>query len=218
MHGALPFIEAREEREGERLQRRLLVLLEPLPHLHPGRPVDPRVGHRRLPVLQEPVLLAQVPEQPPLERVALDVRDVALHLALVLGTVRARGDEDRAVVPGELLHLGVQLGIEPVGVLDGGLEVVDPETLRDAPERPEGVLQAPDKRLRRLAWDGLAVALTGEAQRDPQNMRPPSSPRLLLQDRRTLAEVHLRFFSREALHAVHSAWMDHAQAPHISLH
>lgn len=218
VHGAPPLVEAGEEREGERLQRRLLVLLEPLPHLHAGRPVDPRVGHRRLPVPKEPVLLAQAPEQATLERVVLDVIDAALHLALVLRVVRARGDDDRAVVPGELLHLGVQLGIEPVGVPDGGLQVVDPETGGDASERPERVLQAPDERLGRLARDGLAVALPGEAQRHPQNVRPPSPARLPLQDGRPLAEVHLRLLAGKALHAVHASGMDRAQAPHIALH
>ena len=61
--------------------------------------------HALLPLAQVSVLLGQRAEHAALQRVALDVADAALDLALVLGVPRPRGQHDRAVVAGEGRHL-----------------------------------------------------------------------------------------------------------------
>jgi len=62
-------------------------------------------------------------------------------------------------VAGEALHLRVQLGIEPIGFLDRGLEIVEYHLLRRAAKGPEGVLQAQQEVVGGLVVDGLAVGL-----------------------------------------------------------
>ncbi len=72
-----------------------------------------------------------------------------------------RGQDNDAVMAAELGHLGCQLRLVPVRLLNRGTQVVDDQHARNAPKMPEGVLQAPDELLCRLVPDCLAVGLAG---------------------------------------------------------
>src|SRR5512135_3252792 len=134
------------------------------------RPMHTGVGRRRLPVAEEPVLFLQTREAPPPQGVLLDVVDAALDLPLVAGRVGACRQEHGPVVFAEGADLGVDLRVEPVGRLHGGLEVVQDQAPGHAAEMPEGALQAAEEVVGGLAGDGLAVALAGVAQDDPEDM------------------------------------------------
>jgi hypothetical protein len=68
-----------------------------------------------------------------------------------------------------------QLRIEPVGLGDCGLEVVDDQRPGHPAKVPEGILQAADELLGCLAINHLAVALAGMTQDDAEDVRlaPP---------------------------------------------
>jgi hypothetical protein len=91
-------------------------------------------------------------------------------------------------------HLGVKVGVEPIGAGDGGTQVVQDEALRYAAEVPEGVLQATQERLVGLATDDLAVALARVAQDDAEDVRPATRP-VSVAEESALAEVDLRFLA-----------------------
>ena len=119
----------------------------------------PGVGHGRFPLQQMLVLLLQAREAVALQAVVLDIAHAAFDLPLVPRRARLRGQDRHAVVLAERLHLGIQLRVVPVRLLDRRLEVVDHQDLRHAAEMPEGVLHAADEVLRGLAIDRLAVSL-----------------------------------------------------------
>ncbi len=116
MHGPMGLVEEGEPLDGQRQQRPPLRLLEELFDLLLGRAVNPLVGHLRLPVQEELVLLGQAREDPPLQGVPLHVLHAAFDLALVPRRVRLGGQEHRAVVLGERLQLGMDLRVVPVGL------------------------------------------------------------------------------------------------------
>jgi hypothetical protein len=87
--------------------------------------MDPGVGDRLLPRAQEGILFLQRGECTSFEGVLLDVIDAAFDLALVPGRVRTGGPQGDPIVVGEGADLGVDVGVEPVGLGDGGLEVVE---------------------------------------------------------------------------------------------
>lgn len=86
--------------------------------------MDARVGHVLFPIRQVSVLRRQALERSPLDRVVLRILDARFHLALVPGRRRFGRQNDRAVMPGELLQLGMEFRIIPIGLQDTGLEVV----------------------------------------------------------------------------------------------
>lgn len=102
--------------------------------------VHPGVGF-----LPEPLLGQLVEVGPALEgavadeEVMLDVADVALVLALGLGSGRATGPRAEAIVPGQIEEPGMELdGAAAPMRDDGGLLIVDQDLGRDAPEPLEG--------------------------------------------------------------------------------
>ena len=98
----------------------------------------------------------------------------------------------------ERQDLRIEVRIEPVGLGDRGLQVVDHERLRRAPEVLEGVLQAAEKIVRSLSVDGLAVRLPRVAEHDPEQVR--SAPLALWRDHwRVPFEIHLGFGARLTL-------------------
>ena len=105
------------------------------------------------------VLLDEAGERVALQAVALDVADAVLDLALVARHARLAGQRHNAIVLAERLDLGVDLGIEPVGMADCGAKVVEDERAGHAAEVPEGVLQAADEFLRAFAPHHFAVGL-----------------------------------------------------------
>ena len=71
---------------------------------------------------------------------------------------------------GEGAHLGIELGIEPVGLRHGRLEVVQDQAAGHAAEVAEGVLEAAEEVVGGLAGDGLAEPLAGVAQDDAEDV------------------------------------------------
>jgi hypothetical protein len=95
--------------------------------------------------------------------------------------------------------LRVEIRIEPVGLGDGGLQVVNHQRLGRAAEVLEGVLQATQEVVGRLAIDRLAVRLPRVAQHDPEQMGP--SPLAFRCDhRRGGAKVNLGLGAGLTLH------------------
>ena len=125
------------------------------------------------------------------------------------------GRIDRAVVLAERLHLGRQLGIEPVGMRHGRLEVVDDQRSRHAAEMPEGVFQAAQKVIGRLRKGGLAVALAAVAENDAKDVRlaPLAVGRRSAAHRCRNRPGLLR--RADALHAAEGQRSDAAQAAHV---
>ena len=204
------FLERRESVAGQRPERRTLDLGKHLAHLLLGGAVDSRVGHTPLPELQVAVLGFQRSERVPLERVAFDVADAALDLALVPRRARLGGQDHRAVVLAEREQLGIQLGIEPVGMRDGRLEVVDDQRLGHPAEMPEGILDRPQEVFGRLAVADFAISLAGMRQHDAKDMRlaplADTDRRLVRQrDRHTRAEVDLSLFARARIPSAETA-------------
>ena len=89
--------------------------------------------------------------------------------------------------------------LEPVRLRHRRAKVVEHDPLRHPAEVPERVLQATHEALGRLPIDDLAVRLPRVAQHDAKDMRPPTRS-VRLQHRRARPEIHLRFFTRTALH------------------
>ena len=134
----------------------------------------------------------------PFRALSLGIVDAFLDLPLVTGRAGSSGPEDTAVILAEGANLGVELGIEPVGLLHGGLEVVQDQPSRRSAEVAEGVLDAAEEFVGGLAVDGLAVGLARVRQHDPEEM---GSPALALgcDDRGSRAEVDLGLVTRLAL-------------------
>ena len=141
-----------------------------LADLAAGGAMDPGVGDGQLPVQQEGILLLQAGEASCLEGIALDVVDALFDLPLVTGRAGSRGPEDEAVVLAEGADLGVELGIEPVGLLHGGLEVIQDQPSRCSAEVAKGVFDAAKEIVGGLAIDGLAVGLARVRQHDAEDM------------------------------------------------
>ena len=99
----------------------------------------------------------------------------------------------------EVRELRVELGIEPVGMQNCRLEVVNDERTGHAPEILKRVLNALEEGVGGLREDRLAVCLARVRQHDPEDVRA-SSAAVRADDRGAGAEVDLRFVSRRALH------------------
>ena len=168
-------------------------------HLLLGRAVNPSVSRAAFPLQKELILLGETCELPLLERVLLHVIDAAFDLPLVPRCSRLRGEHCRAVVTAELLELGVELGVEPVGLEHAGLEVVDDDRAGHATEVLECVLETLDEVVCRLREDSLAVPSSRVGEDDPDDVGLAASA-IGADDRGALAEVDLGFKSRQALH------------------
>lgn len=175
LNAAAGFLEAGKQARRQGAQGGLLGRDEELKDLLTHGPMNAGVGDGALPVCQKLVLLAQAPELAAPECVFLHVVDARLHLALVPGHGGLGGGKDRPVMAAELDQLGVEIGIEPVGPQDGGLQVVDDQPRGHAAKVPECVFQTPHKRVRGLAPDNLGVAFAGVAENAAEQMGPSSS-------------------------------------------
>ena len=118
-------MEEGESLHGQRLEQRPLDLGEELAHLMASRAVQPGVGDGAFPLKQELILLFQAGESSSLQAIVLNVADAAFDLAFVLGLVRPVGQDGHAVMICERRHLGIEVGVEPVGLLNGRFEVVE---------------------------------------------------------------------------------------------
>ena len=92
---------------------------------------------------------------------------------------------------------------------------VDDQPARDATKMPEGVFQATNERLGRLAPCDLGVALARVTQHAAKQMRTPAAA--LFDDPGTAAEVGLQLFARGAFHPPERQIEAHAQSPREAL-
>jgi len=108
--------------------------------------------------------------------------------------------EDGAVMPGEVQYPGVEIGIEPVGILDSGPQVVYHNGPCDPAKVPEGVLDTADEVLRGLTEDWFAVTLAGAGEGYAKDMGAAS---LAVLDYHPCAgaEVYLNLLARLRRHA-----------------
>ena len=164
MHLAPALVVKGKGLQGQRLQRSLFLFEHPA-NLFLCRAVDTGVSHVRLPVGKKYLLFSQRGKCPAFEGVVLYILDSALDLALVPWRVGFCGKNDTSIMPGELHHFRVEIGIEPVGVLHRGLQIIDHQGLCDTPEMPEGVLYGADEILCGLLEDRLRIALAGMGKR-----------------------------------------------------
>ena len=149
---------------------------------------------------RKPFCSSRLAKRPPSQGVVLDVVDALLDLPLVAGRVGPGGQKHGAVVLAEGADLGVELGIEPVGLLHGGLEVVQDQPPGHAAEVAEGILQAAEEVVGGLAVDDLAVGLAGVAQHDAEDMGLAALA-VGADDRGARAEVDLGLVTGLALEA-----------------
>lgn len=199
MHGAWRFRKVGKQAWRQRSQCRPLDFRKHPAHLLARGAVQPRVGHRAFPLAQVQVLFGQAAELAPRQRVVLRILHARLDLALVPGHRRARGQHHRAVVPAELGHLRVELGLIPVRPGDDGPQVVHDQRARHPAEVAERIFQTPDELLGRLPPHHFAVSLARMREHDPEQMGP--SPPGMPDHPRALPEVHLRLRARLHLHA-----------------
>ena len=200
MHDAASFA-IRRERLGRQWQECLpLHVGEVLANLKARGAVDPRVGHGQLPLPQKAVLLLQAGEHAPFEGIVLNIADAVLDLSLVAGHVGPRGQEHEAIMLTEGSHLGIELGIVPVGLLHGRAEVIEDQSPRCAAKLAEGVLEAAQKVVCGLAVDDLAVALARVGHHDAEEMGLLALA-IAVNDAGTCAEVDLSLLTRPAFHA-----------------
>src|SRR5207247_1392438 len=96
----------------------------------------------------------------------------AFDLPLVSWSIRPRREKDSAVVGCEGLDLGIELGLEPVGLLDGGPEVIQDQSPGHAAEVIERILNTTNEVICGLLLDRLAVCLAGMAQDNAKDMGP----------------------------------------------
>src|SRR6185369_9639507 len=80
-----------------------------------------------------------------------------------------------AVVLAERLHLGIEIGIIPVGFRDFRSQIVNDQSFGDAAEMPEGVLQATQEVLGGLSRDRFGVAFARVTQDDAEDVRPTAA-------------------------------------------
>ncbi|HUY88365.1 MAG TPA: hypothetical protein VMV10_06500 [Pirellulales bacterium] len=214
---ALRFLKAGKAFDGQRRQRRTFDFLKDLADLSLRRAMNPRVGDGRFPMFQESLLFVEAGERAAFQGVVFDVLDSRLDLPLVPGHVGPGRQDQRAVVPAERLHLRREFGIEPVGMRDGRLQVVDHQRLGRAAKMSEGVLQATDEIFRRLAKRRFAVALPRMAEHDAEDIR--LAPLALgADDRRARAEVDLGLFARRRFQTTERRDGRGAQRTHEAFH
>ena len=120
---------------GKRLELRLFEGLKPETGLSFGGAMDALTSGGQAPVQHIHVGLSNGGWRATAEEVALDVVHAALFdLAFVLGSARAAGSDQEAVVLGALAVGLLDLGVMPAGMSNGGFEIVDHQALRHAAE------------------------------------------------------------------------------------
>ena len=91
-------------------------------------------------------------------------------------------------------HLGIELGLKPINLLDGRPQIVDDQG-RDHPAKmPQGILQPADEVLGSLPPKGLGVTLARVTQNHAQDMGTAPVP--VLDHPSPLAKIDLRLLSR----------------------
>ena len=113
-------------------------------------------------------------------------------------------------------HLGIEFGLEPIDLFDGGPQVVDDQRPDHPAKVPEGILQPTDEVLGRLPPEDLGVTLARVTQDHAQDMRTAALP--ILHHPGSLAKIDLCLLSRLTLHPPERQWIGLLQLPHKALH
>ena len=95
---------------------------------------------------------------------ALDHLDAHFRLGLVFGLANAGGDDGRAVVFGQVLVGGIQIGLVAAGVFDPGFEIVRDDDLGHTAEESEHADVGANPVGQFLALVGLGVGVVAGAQ------------------------------------------------------
>ena len=146
------------------------------------------------------VLLLQAGENPPFEGIVLSIADTVLDLSLMAGHVRPRGQEHEAIMLAEGPHFGIELGIEPVGLLHRRAKIIKDQPPGRSAKLAEGILEAAEKLVGGLAVDDLAVGLARVGQHDAEEMGLAALA-VATNDPGTCAEVDLSLLTRPAFEA-----------------
>ena len=99
---------------------------------------------------------------------------------------------------GELLQLGIDLRVIPIGLNHPGLQIINDHRGRDAAKMPERIFQTPDKALAGLPPHDLAVTLARMTQYPAEQMRTP--PLTFRHYPPSLPEIHLQLLAWQARH------------------
>ena len=158
MHHPFRLLEQGKAVDRQRVQGGSFGLLEKGSHLFAGSTVDASVRYSAFPVTQVSVLFFQAGEAASLQCVVFDIGDASFHFTFVAGRSGFGGQQYRAIVLAERLNLGIEFGIEPVGLRHGGLQVVDDESTGYATEVEKRVLDTANKRFGALPINHFAVA------------------------------------------------------------
>ncbi len=159
----------------------------------------------RLPVQQVRVLFLKATECTPLQGVLLHIVNASLDFAFMPGRAWLGRHEYRAVMIAKAAELWVQVRVVPVGFDDGRFEIVGHQCLGNTAEMTEGILQAADQFVGRLAIDDFAVAFARMAEEDSQDMGS-SALSVLTNDWSPRAKVDLSFFARSNFDAPKRKW------------
>ena len=205
MNSALGFLEVKEGLGWQRAQRGLLHGLEAGEDVLLRCAVDALIGNGLLPLAKMDVLGGDIGEVMSFEGVILHVVDVAFDFALVLGCVWARGNDGRLIVVREGEDLGVQFRIVPVGLFDGRLQIIDPQSGRNSSEVAKGVLERSEKVVSALGEEGLGVAFARVAEGDAQDVAHAGFSILAPQGLGD-AEVDLSFFALGHIPCARRVW------------
>ena len=178
-----------------------------------GGAVDAPISDRAFPLVQVLVLRGQTGEGASAEGVVLHIGDAVLDLAFVFRGPGAARQDGASVMLGEAGQLGVEARIEPVGMEDDRLEVVEVEGPGDTAKGPPRVLETTDELLGVLAEEGLTVGLAREAQDHPKHPGTTANAGDWIDHPGTSAEVYLGFLTRLDLDAPDALRGRTAQVP-----
>ena len=157
------------------------------------------------------VLLLQARERTALQGVIFYISDASFNLAFVPRCVRFCGQDDCAIMFAKRLDLGLDVRIIPVSLLYRCLEIVDNQSLGNAAEVPEGILQAAYEVLGGLTINYFAVGLARETQDNPKDMRAFAFA-IRPDDRCACAKVNLCLLAWHTFHPAKRYWLARAEA------
>src|SRR3954471_20524142 len=116
----------------------------------------------------------------------------------------------------ELLQLGVELRVVPIGPNHTRLQVINDHSGRNAAKVPERIFQTPDETLTGLPPDDLAVSFARMTQHPAKQMR--TSALALLDHPGSLAEINLQLLARRAFHPPEGQCLRTHPAQHKAAH
>jgi len=203
-------------RRGQRLERGVFRRLEAPERRHLGRAVAALPCRRAAPLQHVGVGLRQRRGYPAAQEVPLDVVDAALfHFPLVFGRPRAARRDEEAIVLGALAVARLDQRVVPPRCLrDAGLEVVDHQPPRHAPEEVQRVPMQPQPGRDGLIEHKFGVLIATPRQRHDEDPGAPECAGLRVGHAPGEPEVDLRLLARLPLHAHRRVGLGRREAMH----